>query len=359
MAGIEPPPVDSPASPSPASMEDAASECSTHPSFQCCICLDLLYKPVVLACGHMSCFWCVHKAMHAERVSQCPICRKPFYHFPSICWLLHFLLLKIEPLAYKRREEEVLEEEKHLDCFSPQVLDHVISDRACLEDVKGSSDGPKINDLPEIKFNSTTAKQVSLDDVICPLCKKLLFRPVVLNCGHVFCESCLSGLVDGPLKCQVCRSPHPGGIPNVCLDLDHFLEEQFPRHHITMKEGVGLERTQGQKGELSSGVPQAEKQTLKSSYNSGDGQLWFQGESSDVQIGVGCDSCGMYPIIGNRYRCKDCKEKIGFDLCEACYSTNSKFPGRFNQQHRPDHTFELDNSMLELYKKLMSQNHFI
>lgn len=30
------------------------------------------------------------------------------------------------------------EEEKHLDCFSPQVLDHVISDRACLGKNGGS-----------------------------------------------------------------------------------------------------------------------------------------------------------------------------------------------------------------------------
>lgn len=42
----------------------------------------------------------------------------------------------------------------------------------------------------------------------------------------------------------------------------------------------------------------------------------------------------------------DCKEEIGFDLCESCYSTKSKLPGRFNQQHTSDHRFELDNSHL-------------
>ncbi|KAL7177347.1 hypothetical protein ACSBR2_030659 [Camellia fascicularis] len=35
-----------------------------------------------------------------------------------------------------------------------------------------------------------------------------------------------------------------------------------------------------------------------------------------VQAGVGCDYCGMCPIIAERYRCKDCKERMGFDLCE-------------------------------------------
>lgn len=49
----------------------------------------------------------------------------------------------------------------------------------------------------------------------------------------------------------------------------------------------------------------------------------------------------MYPIIGKRYRCMDCKEAIGFDLCGDCYSTPSKLPGRFNQQHTPEHRFEL------------------
>ena len=54
----------------------------------------------------------------------------------------------------------------------------------------------------------------------------------------------------------------------------------------------------------------------------------------------------MYPLIGKRYRCTDCKEKIGFDLCETCYNSNSKLPGRFNQQHTPDHKFEIDDSQM-------------
>lgn len=49
----------------------------------------------------------------------------------------------------------------------------------------------------------------------------------------------------------------------------------------------------------------------------------------------------MCPIVGERYKCKDCKERIGFDLCEGCYKSSSKLPGRFNQQHTPEHQFEL------------------
>lgn len=49
----------------------------------------------------------------------------------------------------------------------------------------------------------------------------------------------------------------------------------------------------------------------------------------------------MYPIIGDRYKCEDCFEEVGFDLCGECYNTRSKRPGRFNQQHRPEHKFKL------------------
>lgn len=52
-------------------------------------------------------------------------------------------------------------------------------------------------------------------------------------------------------------------------------------------------------------------------------------------------SVQMYPIIGDRYRCIDCKEKMGFDLCGECYNTQSKLPGRFNQQHTSEHRFKL------------------
>ncbi|PNX91556.1 E3 ubiquitin-protein ligase prt1-like protein [Trifolium pratense] len=49
----------------------------------------------------------------------------------------------------------------------------------------------------------------------------------------------------------------------------------------------------------------------------------------------------MYPIIGDRYKCVDCKEIIGFDLCGDCYKNRAKRPGRFNQKHTPDHKLEL------------------
>lgn len=50
---------------------------------------------------------------------------------------------------------------------------------------------------------------------------------------------------------------------------------------------------------------------------------------------VGCDSCGLYPIKGHRYKCQDCPDKVGFDLCGKCFDRGLHITGRFNQQHTP------------------------
>ncbi|PIA29529.1 hypothetical protein AQUCO_05900039v1 [Aquilegia coerulea] len=65
-------------------------------------------------------------------------------------------------------------------------------------------------------------------------------------------------------------------------------------------------------------------------------------EEGNVHTGIGCDNCEMTPIVGNRYKCKDCHEGvIGFDLCEECYNTPSKHSDFVNQHNTKRHTFEL------------------
>ncbi|KAF9623897.1 hypothetical protein IFM89_006243 [Coptis chinensis] len=66
----------------------------------------------------------------------------------------------------------------------------------------------------------------------------------------------------------------------------------------------------------------------------------------------------MFPIVGERYKCNDCEEAIGFDLCGECYNTSSKLPGRFNQQHTLEHKFELVNYDLirNIMRRLVSEH---
>ncbi|PIA36605.1 hypothetical protein AQUCO_03300068v1 [Aquilegia coerulea] len=57
----------------------------------------------------------------------------------------------------------------------------------------------------------------------------------------------------------------------------------------------------------------------------------------------------MNPIVGKRYRCKDCWDQgvagtgggMGFDLCGKCYNIPSKYTDLVNQHQRQGHTFEL------------------
>ncbi|MED6212517.1 hypothetical protein PIB30_084166 [Stylosanthes scabra] len=340
-------------------------------SFVCCVCLELLHKPIVLACGHLSCFWCVHKSMDIIRESHCPICRQAYYHFPAICQMLHFLLLKLYPDAYKRRLHQVLEEEKELGCFSPQFDAETCGSQSKIDNPGSSPSGATKDPLPnssnsescECKEKSGSSnhegkegciisevmgtpsiegkkvpendkhnqqQKITIADVICTKCNQMLFHPIVLNCGHVFCEACMMNLDDQALKCQVCQSPHPRGFPKVCLALGHFLEEQFPEEYAKRRDAVQFSQVKF-KPEISS-------------CSSGDGEAkkinQVSGLLSRMHRGVGCDFCGMFPIIGERYKCIDCKEEIGFDLCGDCHKTHSKLPGRFNQQHTPEHRFE-------------------
>ena len=48
---------------------------------------------------------------------------------------------------------------------------------------------------------------------------------------------------------------------------------------------------------------------------------------------IGCDACGMYPIVGPRWKCQQCNEAVGFDMCGDCHSRKLHIIGRFNQQH--------------------------
>ncbi|KAA8543477.1 hypothetical protein F0562_021028 [Nyssa sinensis] len=367
-------------------------------AFICCVCLDLLYKPIVLACGHMSCFWCVHKSMSGLRESHCPICRHPYHHFPTICQMIHFMLLKMYPIAYKNRETQILEEEKEMGFFSPQFdellcashtnekLNHLgdlgqfstrISQDNLSTDFSSSRDGEPCANMDQLeslsffqdngtaiskqfstgtfeasstvaveekKLPQRTCQQVSIADLLCAACKQLLFRPVVLNCGHVYCKSCIIP-ADEVLRCQVCQSSHPRGYPKVCLELDHFLEEKFPKEYALRRGAVQLKQVHLQHESATTCSTESGKQGDHFSFPKGDNFFaWLGDHGSKVHFGVGCDYCGMYPIIGDRYKCKDCMVAMGFDLCGDCYNTRSKLPGRFNQQHTPEHRFEVEES---------------
>ncbi|MCO5576404.1 hypothetical protein L7F22_030214 [Adiantum nelumboides] len=358
--------------------------------FNCSICLELVYKPIVQACGHIFCFWCAFQAMNVRKESHCPVCRRPYKYFPRVCELLHFALSKAIPEEYERRGREVqrrpyvgdvpedlqpeveeldeilvseqilarkerkvkgTEEQKQVfsprlvesprQVWSPRTLDEVAGFISLQSTPRGvatltanysvgkitpasvlcSQNEDKHEDMECTRRDAAFMhKALTVDDFCCSFCNDLLYRPVVLNCGKVFCEPCLRNSSSKGIYCPSCKAPHSGSSIFICLELHQFLEGAFPM-------------------EYSRRMGQQPAETTEPSYCE-------NGHCDDVKteqllhVGVGCDGCGMYPIEGIRYRCVECTEKIGFDLCGSCYKSGGSVMGRFNQEHQPNHHME-------------------
>jgi len=50
--------------------------------------------------------------------------------------------------------------------------------------------------------------------------------------------------------------------------------------------------------------------------------------------GYKCDSCGIEPIVGTRWKCAECPEDLEVDLCEACKVAEFE-----TETHRTSHSF--------------------
>ena len=260
--------------------------------FNCPICLELVYKPVVQGCGHMFCFWCVHRSMNTNSVSHCAVCQKSYVHLPRISSQLHHLLQVVYPREYAARAAEVADEERDQNLFSPAI------DPAS----------------PSSSLRSPNPKSI----LTCKVCKKLLFKPVALNCGHLTCQSCAAG---GPANaCVLCGVHHPGPFPSVCIDLNQYMEKEFGSDYTRRSKDV---------------VKKNALATWKSA-SAEDAAAY----NSQIHPNVGCDGCGMMPILGRRFNCLDCPERCGYDLCHSCYQRGNAVPGRFNQRHTPRHRME-------------------
>ncbi|RXM93098.1 E3 ubiquitin-protein ligase TRIM50 [Acipenser ruthenus] len=60
------------------------------------------------------------------------------------------------------------------------------------------------------------------NQLLCPICLEVFAEPLMLQCGHSYCKSCLSSMTLDPygqLRCPVCRCEVDGGSspPNVSL----------------------------------------------------------------------------------------------------------------------------------------------
>nr|GEZ67979.1 E3 ubiquitin-protein ligase PRT1-like isoform X1 [Tanacetum cinerariifolium] len=148
-------------------------------------------------------------------------------------------------------------------CLRSNELDHI---PPILERIKGDKNGTKEHPKEDCSVHESASgiysplenklkdrssaknyKQITVADVLCAACKQLLFRPVALNCGHVYCEAYITIPKDGVIKCHVCEFRHPNGFPKVCKELENILQEQLLSDY-SLKSSTQLTQEQIQSG---------------------------------------------------------------------------------------------------------------
>ena len=226
--------------PPPERQERSVSKEFDSEDFACPVCRELLWKPVVKACGHAACFLCTHKAMDQLCDSACPLCRAPFRHLGDVCEPLHNFICR----TFRNEETE----EENFCC------------RTC--GAPGSV--------------------------------------YVGNCGHVLCEDCRDS--DCAWGARRVFTPR---VPCALLELASH-KTRAPAGAPLLDEAPAPERA-------------------------------LSDESPYVHFGVGCDGCGAFPIRGAAFRCLDCPDAVGFDLCAECRGSSLVVTGRFDQGHTSNH----------------------
>ena len=215
-------------------------------------------------------------------------------------------------------------------------------------------------------------------DFRCVGCGAIPRRPLVWVCGHLSCDAC-----DARHGSRACPQCHARLVyhPSVCLlassvlaseagdkagneagggevscgmasggDVDSNLYGDTDGDAMCGRGGASAHDTascNGGVGEADEGatspghIPQAMAAVSASTDDGADGAAAQAAVESFqyVHFGIGCDGCGSYPIRGRAYRCCECPEAIGYDLCELCYGS-AGCRGRFGQAHRPEHRME-------------------
>eukprot|EP01091_Cochliopodium_minus_P010658 TRINITY_DN2870_c0_g1_i1.p1 TRINITY_DN2870_c0_g1~~TRINITY_DN2870_c0_g1_i1.p1 ORF type:complete len:131 (-),score=13.65 TRINITY_DN2870_c0_g1_i1:68-460(-) len=83
---------------------------------ECSICMETLYKPATLVCGHSFCLHCVNQILKIS--DRCPICRNPIINFNMKEIKTNIALQNIIERYFSEEIKEKRENEKHIQLQS-------------------------------------------------------------------------------------------------------------------------------------------------------------------------------------------------------------------------------------------------
>jgi len=81
------------------------------------------------------------------------------------------------------------------------------------------------------KERETEIQKVLRNEFVCALCFQLLYKPVSLNCTHLFCYECCVKALTYQSKCPICRQPNYCRPRNVHLSIEKTLQLVFPKEY--------------------------------------------------------------------------------------------------------------------------------
>jgi len=126
---------------------------------------------------------------------------------------------------------------KKFQTASNEAVDRILKKRAIRTSLPQASDLvpcmlPSLSRIIAQSIGETLLPIVPcLDDYLCLICMDIAFKPIRLNCGHLFCVRCLVKMQKrGKEKCPMCRAPNVliADQSNVDWALMNFMRDWFP-----------------------------------------------------------------------------------------------------------------------------------
>lgn len=269
---------------------------SNFPKELCCAKTeDLLCLPVVtldgIAYSYLSLF---EMFMESQGRPTCVVTQEPIEFFPAVCVALHHYLwdkYKVDQKTRRGRDEKVI-----FDKYGFQM--------------------PNISERPD-----DDTEEGFEEEMHCTVDDELAFEPCCLSSGSIVSAHNVpeNGFKKDPNRFFACALH--GQVPRRSPTLEYMIKDMFPVKYA----------------ELAREVPPAKAVVRVDRELSSDQHL---------HIGMGCDGCGMWPIIGRAWIDPACPEPVGYHLCDGCYNNGVHkrvITGRFNQTHMPK------NQMVEVF----------
>ncbi len=337
--------------------------------FLCCDqpgCGKLLVEPVVLSCGHTVCSWpCALGADGSASMAAASDMQQ-------------------EQEQQQLQKEQVQPLHQQKECLEAQLQEQPVEQQQKQQDMRTAQQHEQRQEASTSAAAATAASEAAEAPAPAAAATEqgAAAQPLAPSAAQQPAHTAADAAEEEALLCPACSTPIVC-MPQCCLLLSNLAQQQCPHQHAARLQEVQESRAVAERMAASAGassshaaptgaagepsgrssaspspsafrgaartrggsprVPGLLEAVRNSAGNGTDTWrvLWQEllkhADTAYTWHGAGCDDCGVYPIMGRRYRCKDCPEAIGYDLCGPCYDGGLAGRGRFNQNHTAEH----------------------